>query len=144
MQVNFLSKVTAYFIWRGNLKRKVAIVFVGILCLSIFSAFELRVNAQQSSDDWPMFLHDTAHTGVTTNTGPEQPIKLWSYVEGHFDGSQIGSSAAVVNGIVYVGSNYNPVEQRGGNVYVRLTLQQAPRFGTTQRASNLYTRLATK
>jgi hypothetical protein len=30
----------------------------------VFSLFALKANAQQSSAYWPMFLHDTAHTGV--------------------------------------------------------------------------------
>jgi outer membrane protein assembly factor BamB len=64
-----------------------------------------------------MFRYDSAHTGVTTSAGPTQPVKLWSYAEGHFDGSFIGSSAAVVNGIVYVGSNEQSYETNGGNIY---------------------------
>lgn len=70
-----------------------------------------------SEDDWSMFRHDPAHTGATTGSAPMKPLMLWSYAEGHFDGSFIGSSAAVINGTVYVGSNYNQVEQRGGNIY---------------------------
>ena len=34
-------------------------------------------------------------------------INCGALPEGHFDGSFIGSSAAVVNGVVYVGSNWN-------------------------------------
>jgi outer membrane protein assembly factor BamB len=89
----------------------------------MFSAYAPKVIAQQSSADWPMFLNDSAHTGATTNTGPTKPVKLWSYVEGHFDGSAIGSSAAIVNGVVYVGTNWNnslyPLYNNGnsGNIY---------------------------
>jgi outer membrane protein assembly factor BamB len=83
----------------------------------MFSGFTATVIAQQSTGNWPMFRYDSAHTGVTTSTGPTQPVKLWSLVEGYFDGNFIGSSASVVNGIVYVGSNYNQVEQQGGNIY---------------------------
>ena len=89
------------------MKSTLALVFIAILCLSLFSALALKVNAQQSSMAWPMFLNNPAHTGVTTNTGPEKPVKIWSYTEGHFDGSAIGSSAAIVDGVVYVGSNWN-------------------------------------
>jgi outer membrane protein assembly factor BamB len=75
------------------------------------------VTAQQTAGNWPIFRYNSAHTGVTTSTGPTQPDKLWSLAEGHFDGSFIGSSAVVVNGTVYVGSNYNQAEQQGGNIY---------------------------
>ena len=61
---------------KGNLKGTLAIAFIAILCLSIFSAYAPKVNAQQSSADWPMFRNDSAHTGATTNIGPEQPVKL--------------------------------------------------------------------
>jgi outer membrane protein assembly factor BamB len=93
-------------------------IFSATFLVSFCAAFTaFRVYSAPSSDDWSMFRHDSAHTGATTSTGPPQPVKLWSYVEGHFDGSNIGSSAAVVNGVVYVGSNYNQVEQQGGNIY---------------------------
>ncbi len=70
-----------------------------------------------TGDDWSMFLHNPAHTGYTTSAPAMKPVKLWSYAEGDFDGSSIGSSAAVVNGIVYVGSNYNPDGEPGGCIY---------------------------
>ncbi len=87
---------------------KAIAVMLGFCILLSFCIIAFQsVNAYSSSDDWAMFLHDSAHTGVTTSNGPQQPVKLWSYAEGHFDGSQIGSSAAIVNGVVYVGSNWN-------------------------------------
>jgi outer membrane protein assembly factor BamB len=98
------------------MSRGLFLLFAIVLALSITMA-PFPVNSASYGDDWPMFRYDSAHTGVTASAGPARPVKLWSYVEGHFDGSQIGSSAAVVNGVVYVGSNYNQVEQRGGNIY---------------------------
>jgi len=70
-----------------------------------------------TGDVWPMFLYNTAHTGYTTSAAATKPLKLWSFAEGDFDGSSIGSSAAVANGIVYVGSNYNPNGEPGGGIY---------------------------
>lgn len=100
-------------------KLKWTVVILSSILLVSFCAAStgFGVNALSSGKDWSMFHHDPAHTGYTTSTAPTKPVKLWSYVEGHFDGSFIGSSAAVVNGTVYVGSNYNQVEQQGGNIY---------------------------
>ena len=89
------------------MKGTLADVFVTVLCLSMFSTFTLKVIAQQSAGDWSMFLNNPAHTGATTNTGPEQPAKALELHRRTFDGSAIGSSAAIVNGVVYVGSNWN-------------------------------------
>jgi len=87
--------------------------FAVILILTVtFSSLALSgtriMFAEQSSlGNWPMFRYNSAHNGVTSNAGPTEGDKIWSFVEGHFDGSFIGSSAAVVNGVVYVGSNWN-------------------------------------
>ena len=92
--------------------------FFLILLAQLLMPFgEPTVQATSPQDDWPMFRHDLGHTGVTSSAGPIESTELWRFAEGHFDGYFIGSSAAVVNDIVYVGSNYNQVEHRGGNVY---------------------------
>ncbi|MBN1245619.1 PQQ-binding-like beta-propeller repeat protein [Candidatus Bathyarchaeota archaeon] len=62
-----------------------------------------NVSADSSGDDWPMFLHDSAHTGVTASAGPTEPVELWRFPVGN----DVVSSAAVVDGIVYVGGNDN-------------------------------------
>ena len=95
--------------------RLLAVIFVTVFATIVLLS-QLNAFASSSEDDWPMFRHDPAHTGATTSSAPMKPVKLWSYAEGHFDVSFIGSSAAVVNGTVYVGSNYNQVEQQGGNI----------------------------
>jgi len=51
-------------------------------------------------DQWPMFHHDLTHTGYSTSTAPTTNQTLWNYTTG----SWVGSSPAVVGGIVYVGS----------------------------------------
>jgi outer membrane protein assembly factor BamB len=97
--------------------RRHSMPVAAVLTVALIFSLLLNGAVAASNDDWSMFRYDSAHTGTTTSAGPVQPDLLWSYIEGHFDGSFIGSSAAVVNGIVYVGSNHDPVEQRGGNVY---------------------------
>ena len=99
-------------------RNRVVVVLSATFLVSLFVVSTgFRVYSAVSSDDWSMFRHNSAHTGVTTSAGPTQPVKLWSYLEGHFDGSFIGSSAAVVNGVVYVGSNEQSYETAGGNIY---------------------------
>jgi hypothetical protein len=57
-----------------------ALIFITILLAPSYAVFqEPNVQATSSGDDWPMFLHDPAHLGVTTSTGPPRPVKLWSY-----------------------------------------------------------------
>ena len=53
-----------------------------------------------------MFHHDLKHTGYTESPAPNTNQTLWNYTTG----SWVGSSPAVVGGIVYVGSG-------DGNVY---------------------------
>jgi len=95
---------------------RIATLLLILLLVSSITVASLPVSVSVG-DNWTMFRYDSTHTGTTTSIGPIQAVKLWNYEEGHFDGSFIGSSAAVVNGVVYVGSNYNQIEQRGGNIY---------------------------
>ena len=62
------------------------------------------VSVINAPTEWPMFHHDLDHTGYTTNTGPTTNNVLWSYLTG----DSVDSSPAVLNGVVYVGSeDYN-------------------------------------
>ena len=82
-------------------KRKWLLVFlVFLLLIQLCGAINTIVGAD-SSDDWPMFLHDPAHTGQTTSTGPSEPVELWRFPVG----DSVVTSAAVVNGVVYVAGN---------------------------------------
>ena len=84
-------------------KRKWLLVFlVFLLLIQLCGAINTIVGAD-SSDDWPMFLHDPAHTGQTTSTGPSEPVELWRFPVG----DSVVTSAAVVNGVVYVEGNDN-------------------------------------
>jgi outer membrane protein assembly factor BamB len=101
----------------GFKSKSFAVILVALFLSSLVAFPYLAADADSTADDWSMFRHDSAHTGATSSAGPAQLVKLWSYQEGHFDGYPIGSSAAVVNGIVYVGSNFNQAEYKGGNIY---------------------------
>ena len=92
---------------KGNLKKTMVIVFVAILCLSMFSIYESKVNAQQSAVDWwPMFHHDLTHSGYSTSPASLTNQTLWTFTTG----DAISASPAVMNNVVYEGS-------WDGNVY---------------------------
>jgi len=85
------------------MKRVLSVIFLGLLCLSLFSAFAARVEAQSSTVDWwSMFRHDLTHAGYSVSTAPLTNQLLWSYATGN---SVAYSSPAVLNGVVYVGSD---------------------------------------
>ncbi len=67
------------------------------------TAYALKVTAQQSSGDWPMFRADPSHSGAGTGNSVLTPTLLWNYTTG----SDVWSSPAVVNGVVYVGGGNN-------------------------------------
>ena len=54
-----------------------------------------------ATGDWPMFNHDLAHTGYSTSVAPMTNQTLWTFTTG----GAVETSPAVVNGIVYVGSD---------------------------------------
>jgi outer membrane protein assembly factor BamB/ABC-type transport system substrate-binding protein len=61
---------------------------------------DYKVYAFGPSPDWPMFHHDLGHSGYSTSAGSTTNQTLWIYKTGGY----VGSSPAVANGIVYVGS----------------------------------------
>jgi outer membrane protein assembly factor BamB len=87
----------------------VMLFFVSVFPASIFivaaeSHSSSGTSAARSTADpvdwWPMFHHDVNHTGYSTSA-PTTNRTAWSYATG----SCVLSSPAVVNGMVYVGSN---------------------------------------
>ncbi len=51
-------------------------------CLFVFLiAFliTLPLHAQLADSPWPMFLHNSRHTGRTNYKGPKEPIFSWSF-----------------------------------------------------------------
>ena len=53
------------------------------------------------TDSWPMFRGGPARTGVKAGPAPERLRLAWTYKTG----GPVVSSAAIVGGVVYVGSN---------------------------------------
>ena len=74
------------------------VFLVSLLLIQFYGVANSNVGANSSSDDWPMYLHDSAHTGATASAGPTEPVELWRFPVG----DDVHSSAAVVNGVVYV------------------------------------------
>ena len=72
--------------------------------LGIITILVLLTCVAQASD-WPMFHHDFRHTGSTTEKVSDDLKLLWSYKTG----GGVGSSPAVVDGKVFVGSYDNKI-----------------------------------
>jgi parallel beta-helix repeat protein len=68
--------------------------------------FYKYVRVHSTQYPWPMFRHNPRHTGYTESPAPNTNQTQWTYTTG--DG--VWSSPAVVDGMVFVGSN-------DGNVY---------------------------
>jgi len=85
-----------------NIRKERVMLLSVFLALAIFSFVGLFKipTAMASSDDWPMFRHDLAHTGYSTSTGPTTNQTLWTFSTG----AEVFVSPAVVDGKVYVGS----------------------------------------
>lgn len=79
----------------------IPVLLVSMFLIQFYGVANSNVSANSSSDDWPMYLHDPAHTGATTSKGPTEPVELWRFPVG----DDVRSSAAVVNGVVYVGGD---------------------------------------
>jgi YVTN family beta-propeller protein/parallel beta-helix repeat protein len=63
-----------------------------------------KVTVQWSTSlAWPMFHDDLGHLGYSTSTAPKTNQILWEYTTG----GAVASSPAVVNSVVYVGSDDN-------------------------------------
>src|ERR1039458_376290 len=74
-----------------------------ILCLTFLLAplFLQTSVVAASSDDWSMFRGDLSHTGYSSTAPATSNNLLWKLDTG----TPVGSSAAVVDGKVYVASN---------------------------------------
>jgi eukaryotic-like serine/threonine-protein kinase len=104
------------------LKGTLAVAFIAILCVSMFSAFALEALAQQSSANWPMFHHNLTHSGSGTGNPVLTPTLLWNFNTG----GEVGSPA-VVNGAVYVSGD--------GDVYALNTANGAQIWNYTTNGS---------
>ena len=71
----------------------------------LYPLMELYAGPISIVDWWSMFQHDATHTGYSTSTVPMTNQTLWAFKTG----GPVDSSPAVVDGVVYIGSNDNNV-----------------------------------
>jgi hypothetical protein len=82
---------------------------------------------------WPIFQHDSRHTGRSQFPGPARVGRLWSYDTG--TGSLTGSPIVGLDGTVYVGGGgYLHAISRGGTALWRLPVGSS--FGTVLQAAD--------
>ncbi len=93
-----------YVIWKTVFVASIIIFLLAQLVVNTAktSASASKEVASQSPeiDWWPMFRHDSSHSGRSTSKAPNKNETLWMYETRH----QIGSSAAVAEGAVFIGS----------------------------------------
>jgi len=82
-------------------------VLLGYLSIGLVAALAMAlappVRAQQASSPWPMFHHDTQHTGQSTFDTSQNPgNEKWKFTTG----GMVESSPAIgSDGTIYVGSD---------------------------------------
>ena len=87
------------------LPRPRVILLAGITLLLLVTGIPPSAQAQLADSPWPMFRHDTQHTGRSTYAGPELPGEKWRLiVPGHiFTSLSVGP-----DGTIYAGSISEP------------------------------------
>ncbi len=65
------------------------------------------------ADDWPMYHHDPAHTGVGSGTAALSSTLLWNFTAG----AAIDSSPAVKDGVVFLCSSTSKDSTSDGEVF---------------------------
>lgn len=93
-------------ICRKGLVVGIIILFIGTTALPVISEENETINTsveheKSYSDWWPMFQHDSSHSGYSTSTGPMNNI-LW---ESQLFNDYSDSAPVIVDGKVYIGSN---------------------------------------
>jgi outer membrane protein assembly factor BamB len=80
-----------------EMKQKIILLLLSMLILSSFAS----IGSVLGADDWPTYHHDNARLGATSANGPVGGLEeKWSFLTGN----HIHQSPAVVDGVVYVGS----------------------------------------
>ena len=100
------------------MKKNLSFLLLTILLLSLFSivfASQIRVNAS-STESWTTFMNNYQRTGTSSNTGPETNATVWKWYQGlstitstRDPTESVALTPAVVNGVVYVGTDNNSV-----------------------------------
>jgi len=84
--------------------RALALTLISVLLFSAVAAKLNLVNvgiADSGVNDWPMFHYNLARSGCPDDIAPIAHDLLWSYDAN----ASVGSSPAVVGGVVYIGSD---------------------------------------
>lgn len=94
------------------MKRKYGFVFIAAALIAVFIICSKdRDGGNEISDvpapanifrqtNWPIFRGNRAFTGVSTTTIPDEPVLVWTFKTK----DSVFSSAAIADGVVYVGS----------------------------------------
>ena len=100
------------------MRRKYFIVFACISVFLISSILQFPASSAAGSevDWWSSYGHNLDNTRVTTSKGPRSSQLLWKYNTG----TQVRSSAAVVDGVVYCGGFDGSVYAINANMGVQI------------------------
>ncbi|MBU4255720.1 MAG: PQQ-binding-like beta-propeller repeat protein [Thermoplasmatales archaeon] len=95
-------------------KIAIAIILFALIPLAVPNGSSAE-NVKSTTSDWSMFRHDLSHTGYSDSPAPDTNELMWGYST---EGS-VGSSAAIVNGKVFIGGYDNNVyclDENTGNI----------------------------
>ncbi len=100
----------------------IATSLVFVICVASLG-LSIEATASDSAGDWPMFLHDPAHSGYTRSSGPSTATVLWS-LAGIGD---VEASPAIVGDSVYVASSYGNMyrlnARTGAQIWINFKIQ---------------------
>src|SRR5271157_4303186 len=82
------------------MKKFKCILLVLLVWLLVFAFVSMVAQVRADPDVWPMFHHDLQHTG-SSDSAVSNGVLLWQFSTGDV----IRCSPAVVDGVVYIGSN---------------------------------------
>jgi outer membrane protein assembly factor BamB len=82
---------------RKDMKKEVSVRFTVVFCLTVLIVLQIGI----ACASWSKFRHDLNNTGYTSEVGPKTNLVAWEFDTG----GAVTSSPAVVDGVVYVGSN---------------------------------------
>jgi outer membrane protein assembly factor BamB len=104
-------------IWKKSLAVGIILLFIGTAIIPSSGETKEKSSLPASGIDWwPMFHHDSNHSGYSTSSAPETNTTAWVSTVG----DEIGdSSPAVVDWKVYICSDYK-ISCLDANVGIRL------------------------
>ena len=81
------------------MKKTLIVIFCLIYIVILPLNHSIIINVR--NDHWPMFRHDSEHTGYTISDAPDTNNTLWNFLTVDI----VSSSPAVLNDRLYVGSS---------------------------------------